>query len=61
LVFDVVYNPPQTRFLKMAEKEGCQIISGEEMFLRQAINQFELFSGIRTSLREVKEVWGKIC
>ncbi len=61
LVFDVVYNPPQTRFLKMAEKEGCQIISGEEMFLRQAINQFELFSGIRTSLREVKEVWEKIC
>jgi 3-dehydroquinate dehydratase/shikimate dehydrogenase len=61
LVFDVIYNPPRTRFLRMAESEGCQIISGEEMFLRQAINQFKLFSGIKTSLLEVKKVLKNIC
>ncbi len=60
VVLDVVYNPPFTRFLNIAREKGCTIISGEEMFLRQAAKQFELFSGVPVTLREVRRVWEQI-
>ncbi|XWS42672.1 hypothetical protein CRYUN_Cryun16bG0034200 [Craigia yunnanensis] len=45
LVFDVVYTPRKTRLLKDAEAAGAIIVGGVEMFLRQAIGQFNLFTG----------------
>ena len=45
LVFDVVYTPRKTRLLKDAEAAGAIIVGGVEMFLRQAISQFNLFTG----------------
>ena len=45
MVFDVVYTPRKTRLLKDAEAAGAIIVSGVEMFLRQAIGQFNLFTG----------------
>ncbi|KAJ4956139.1 hypothetical protein NE237_012922 [Protea cynaroides] len=45
LVFDSVYNPRKTRLLKEAEAAGTVAVSGVEMFLRQAIGQFDLFTG----------------
>jgi 3-dehydroquinate dehydratase/shikimate dehydrogenase len=60
LVFDVVYNPAFTRLLQSARQAGCQVISGEEMYLRQARQQFEIFSGLTVSLDELREVWKEI-
>ena len=45
LVFDAVYSPRKTTLLKEAEAAGAIIVSGVEMFLRQAIGQFNLFTG----------------
>ncbi|KAH6796150.1 hypothetical protein C2S51_037136 [Perilla frutescens var. frutescens] len=45
LVFDAVYNPRKTRLLKEAEAAGAIVVSGVEMFLRQAAAQFSLFTG----------------
>ncbi|XP_059652601.1 bifunctional 3-dehydroquinate dehydratase/shikimate dehydrogenase, chloroplastic-like [Cornus florida] len=45
LVFDSVYTPRKTRLLKEAEAAGAITVSGVEMFLRQAIGQFNLFTG----------------
>ncbi|KAF7138955.1 hypothetical protein RHSIM_Rhsim07G0176900 [Rhododendron simsii] len=45
LVFDAVYTPRKTTLLKEAEAAGAIIVSGVEMFLRQAIGQFNLFTG----------------
>ena len=45
LVFNSVYTPRKTRLLKEAEATGAIIVSGVEMFLRQAIGQFNLFTG----------------
>ncbi len=36
LLFDLIYNPPVTAFLKMGEEYGCHTANGEEMFLIQA-------------------------
>jgi 3-dehydroquinate dehydratase/shikimate dehydrogenase len=44
LVFDSVYTPRKTRLLKESEAAGAIIVSGVEMFLRQAIGQFNLFT-----------------
>ncbi|KAJ6775301.1 SHIKIMATE DEHYDROGENASE [Salix purpurea] len=45
LVFDAVYTPRKTRLLKDAAAAGAITVSGVEMFLRQAIGQFNLFTG----------------
>jgi shikimate dehydrogenase len=43
-VMDIVYNPRETRLLKEARAAGCRTIQGLEMFLSQAILQFELWT-----------------
>lgn len=45
LVFDAVYTPKNTRLLKEAAEVGTIVVSGVEMFLRQALGQFKLFTG----------------
>ncbi|MGC2193296.1 MAG: shikimate dehydrogenase [Terriglobales bacterium] len=44
-VFDMVYDPAETRFLKAAQARGAQIIPGIEMFVHQAARQFEIWTG----------------
>ena len=44
-VFDMVYDPAETRFLKAARERGAQVIPGIEMFVHQAARQFEIWTG----------------
>lgn len=46
VVFDTVYNPPETRLLREAKAAGCKTVSGTEMFVRQAAAQFKLWTGM---------------
>ena len=45
VVFDVVYNPLETKLLRQAKAKGLTVIPGVEMFINQAILQFERFAG----------------
>jgi len=45
VVFDTVYNPQWTRLLVDARAAGATVVTGIEMFVRQAARQFELFTG----------------
>ncbi|MFH0776491.1 MAG: shikimate dehydrogenase [Patescibacteria group bacterium] len=45
LVFDIVYNPRETKLLADAKKAGCETIEGLRMLVNQAIAQFEKFTG----------------
>jgi len=45
LVFDLVYTPQETLLLKKAAQQGKAVIPGLEMFLEQAMRQFQLFTG----------------
>lgn len=45
IVFDTVYNPEQTLFIKQARAQGCKVITGVDMFIRQAAMQFKYFTG----------------
>ena len=44
-IFDAVYNPRRTLLLKEAAALGCRVVEGMEMFLGQAMVQFELWTG----------------
>jgi shikimate dehydrogenase len=43
-VMDIVYNPLQTRLLREAKAAGCRTIRGVDMFLNQAVAQFEMWT-----------------
>jgi 3-dehydroquinate dehydratase/shikimate dehydrogenase len=45
VVFDTIYHPERTLFIKQARERGCATVTGVEMFVRQAARQFELFTG----------------
>jgi len=44
-VFDTVYNPESTLLIKDARAAGAKVVTGVEMFIRQAAYQFKLFTG----------------
>ena len=56
IVIDLVYNPIQTAFLREAEKLGLRTISGVGMLIHQALIQYERWTGINTSLKEIEDV-----
>jgi 3-dehydroquinate dehydratase/shikimate dehydrogenase len=44
-VFDMVYDPRETRLLQLAKEKGAEVIPGIEMFVHQAARQFEIWTG----------------
>lgn len=47
IVFDAVYVPYETKFLKDAKIRGARIIHGTEMLLYQGIAQFEYYTNLK--------------
>lgn len=45
VVFDAVYNPESTLFVKYARARNCRVVTGVDMFVRQACLQFNHFTG----------------
>lgn len=43
-VMDIVYNPLETQMLREARQAGCRTVRGLEMFVHQAVGQFELWT-----------------
>ncbi len=54
LVFDTVYNPETTLLIKHARQRECKVVTGIEMFVRQAARQFERFTGKPASLDKMR-------
>jgi 3-dehydroquinate dehydratase/shikimate dehydrogenase len=51
---DMVYHPPETRFLKLARSRGVEVIPGTEMFVHQGARQFEIWTGKPAPLAEMR-------
>ena len=45
VVVDLVYNPPETKLLRAAKKQGCKVFNGLGMLLYQGAIAFELWTG----------------
>ncbi|MEN3035201.1 MAG: shikimate dehydrogenase [Candidatus Methanosuratincola sp.] len=54
VVFDLVYNPAETRLLREAKAKGCITIGGLEMLVGQAAAAFEIWTGIDAPLGEMR-------
>lgn len=55
IVSDVIYNPRQTKLLKMAEETGCPFFNGLYMLLYQGAAAFELWTGQEMPVERIKE------
>lgn len=55
-VFDAVYNPRRTRLLRDAAAAGCRVVEGMEMFLGQAMVQFQLWTGEKPPAEAMRRV-----
>ena len=56
IVFDSVYNPVRTRLIREAEAAGCTTVTGVDMFVYQAVEQFELWTGVDAPANEMRLV-----
>lgn len=59
-MFDAVYAPKVTRLLREAEECGVPTVGGFEMFIRQAMGQFKLFTGLEGKLSFLSQ-FDEIC
>ena len=55
IVFDLVYNPTQTKLLKMAACEGAITLDGIKMLVYQAARSFELWTGEKMPVEQIKK------
>ena len=55
IVFDAVYNPENTLLVKEARSMGCRIVTGVDMFVRQAAIQFRIWHNEDAPERVMRE------
>ncbi len=55
LVYDLVYNPPETQLLRDARTAGCRTIGGLDMLVAQAEEQFAWWTGVRPSEKLMRQ------
>ncbi len=55
-VFDTIYTPETTLLIREARARGCHVLTGVDMFVRQAGLQFKLFTGQDPPLEEMTRV-----
>jgi len=54
-IFDIIYNPLQTRLLKDAKETGSKILNGLDMFINQGALAFEWWTGKKPNVKLMKE------
>ncbi|MHA1820884.1 MAG: shikimate dehydrogenase [Promethearchaeota archaeon] len=55
-VYDIVYNPEETKLLKQAKEKGCRVLGGLEMLVRQGALAFKWWTDIDEDIGLMKEV-----
>lgn len=55
IVSDVIYNPKETKLLKLAKKNGCLTFNGMYMLLYQGAEAFKIWTGQDMPINIIKE------
>lgn len=58
-VFDTIYNPENTMLVREARERGCHIVTGVDMFVRQAARQIEMFTGKEPPIDQMRDLMRK--
>ena len=56
VVFDIVYTPLETKLIADARSRGLKVISGVNMFVNQAVLQFERFTGVNAPVEVMRRI-----
>jgi shikimate dehydrogenase len=63
IVADVIFNPPDTQFIQMAQRRGCRTLDGLGMLVNQGVIGFRIWTGVdpnpavmREALEEYLEI-----
>ncbi len=56
-VYDIVYTPKSSMFLKMAKKKGCKTIDGLGMIFHQGILSYEIWTGYKFNNNEINKIY----
>ena len=59
VVVDAVYRPFQTKLLRLAAARGCTCVPGREWFVRQAADQFRIFTGVAPDVELMGEAFAR--
>lgn len=61
IVFDTIYNPPQTKLMYMAEKRGCRVYNGMDIMFYNCFEAFRWWTGIKVDEENEKNylIFGK--
>ena len=56
MVFDTIYNPESTLLVKAARDRQCRVVTGVELFVRQAARQYQIFTGAEANIGDVQQI-----
>ena len=59
VVYDLVYNPAETKLIRLAKKSKGKTIGGLEMLIQQGAKSFEIFTGLKAPLEVMRKVMRK--
>lgn len=57
---DIIYNPKETKFMKLVAKQGKPAFNGLRMLLYQGVSAYELWNECTVSEKDVKLVYDKL-
>ena len=61
ILYDLVYNPIETKLMQQAQAAGCQAINGLGMLIHQGAEAFRLWTGLHPDVEVMREaVWRQL-
>ena len=58
-VSDIIYNPRETKLMRLARQQGCPAFNGLYMLLYQGAESFRLWTGLDMPVEPIKEKYFK--
>lgn len=55
IISDIIYNPRETKLMKLGKEAGCKVMNGMYMLLYQGAEAFRLWTGIDMPAEEIKK------
>lgn len=54
---DIIYNPAETKFMKLMKAQGKPAYNGLKMLLYQGVSAFELWNDMKVSKENIRKVY----